>query len=196
MSDTFFNRIDSLDLGTPEKGKFLISEPFLPDPNFSRTVIFLTEHNNEGSVGFVLNRELDIPIEEAIDNFPRFDGPLYVGGPVDNTSLFYLHTLGDKIKGCHHIIDNLYWGGEFNDLKSLLISGKAGSKEVRFFTGYSGWDETQLDKEMRQRSWIVADATVEQVMSTEIDKLWQKVLSDLGTNFAMMAKFPVDPTLN
>ena len=103
-------------------------------------------------------------------NFPDFDGPLCVGGPVDNTSLFYLHTLGNQINGSHHIIDNLYWGGEFDDLKSLLVSGKAGRKDVRFFTGYSGWDEIQLDKEMRQRSWIAADANVEQVMSTEIDE--------------------------
>ena len=196
MDDTFFNKIDSLDIGTPQKGKFLISHPFLPDPNFSRTVIFLTEHNNEGSVGFVLNRKFDIPIEEAIDNFPDFDGPLCVGGPVDNTSLFYLHTLGNQINGSHHIIDNLYWGGEFDDLKSLLVSGQAGRKDVRFFTGYSGWDEIQLDKEMRQRSWIAADANVEQVMSTEIDELWEEVLCNLGANFAVMAKFPVDPTLN
>jgi len=159
MDDTFFNKIDKLDLGTPKMGKFLISEPFLPDPNFSRSVIFLTEHNDEGSVGFVLNRELDIPITEAIDDFPEFDGPLYVGGPVDNTSLFYLHTLGEKISGSHHIIDNLYWGGEFDDLKALLKSREATPAKVRFFTGYSGWEETQLDKEMRQRSWIVADAT-------------------------------------
>jgi putative transcriptional regulator len=196
MDDKFFNKIDNLDLGVPAIGKFLISEPFLPDPNFSRSVIFLTEHNKDGSVGFVLNKELDIPIAEAIDNFPDFDGSLYVGGPVDNTSLFYLHTLGKKISGSHHIIDNLYWGGEFDDLKNLLNSKQATSANVRFFTGYSGWDESQLDNEMRQRSWIVADASVKQVMSTDIEELWKNILSGLGSNFAMMAKFPVDPSLN
>ncbi len=196
MDDTFFKNIDKLDLGQPAVGKFLISEPFLVDPNFRRSVIFLTEFNNDGAVGFVLNRELDIPIIEAVHDFPHFDGPLYVGGPVDNSSLFYIHTLGNQIKGSHKIFDDLFWGGEFDDLKALIISGKASSDNIRFFTGYSGWSAGQLEEEMQQRSWIVADASVEQVMNPDVNKLWENVLTGLGANFAMMAKFPIDPSLN
>lgn len=196
MESNFFKYIDNIDLGKPEKGKFLISEPFLSDPNFSRTVVFLTEHNFDGSVGFVLNRELDIPINEAIDHFPYFDGPLYIGGPVENSSLFYLHTLGEAIPGSTEIFSGLFWGGEFDVVKSLLENGTLKSDSIKFFTGYSGWNENQLEKEMRQRSWIVADATTEQVMSAEIDQLWQNVLNEMGDKYAMMAKFPVDPSLN
>jgi putative transcriptional regulator len=83
----------------PAKGKLLVSEPFLIDPSFRRTVVLLTEHDKNGTVGFILNRELDVGPGEAIEGFPEFKGKLFLGGPVQQTNLFFIHTLGKKIEG-------------------------------------------------------------------------------------------------
>ena len=196
MSNDFFENINRIDLGTPEKGKLLLSEPFLMDPNFSRTVVLLTEHNEEGSVGFVLNRPLKMNINEVVPDFPVFDAQLYVGGPVENNNLFYIHTLADKLPDSIEIMDGLWWGGDFDILKTLIDTGQATTKEIRFFAGYSGWAPDQLTDEMKQRSWIVSDATVSQVMAPDVESLWKNVMSSLGKKYKIISNFPEDPTLN
>lgn len=196
MENNFFERIN-IDLGTPEAGKILLSEPLLPDPNFSRTVVLLTEHNDEdGSVGFVLNRKVELKITEVIDEFPDFNAPLFVGGPVENDKLYYLHTLGDRLEDSSEIIKGLYWGGDFEQLKFLIDTKQITKDEIRFFSGYSGWSPGQLEDEILEKSWIVANATVTQVMNADVESMWKAMMKSLGKKYDIMSNFPEDPSLN
>ena len=96
----------------PGRGKILISEPLLMDYYFKRSVVLLAEHNDEGSFGVIMNKPLAVKLNEVVKDFPEFDSEIYLGGPVQSDSLFFIHTLGDKIEGSQEIIEGIYWGGE------------------------------------------------------------------------------------
>lgn len=128
----------------PEKGKLLISEPFLPDTFFNRTLIYLTEHNEKGSVGFILNKSINIKVDDALEGFSGWNEKLTMGGPVAPDTLHYIHTLGELVPDSVWISDNIYWGGNVDALKELIISGRAETGQVRFFLGYSGWGDNCL----------------------------------------------------
>src|SRR5688572_927271 len=93
-----------------EKGTLLISEPFLFDPNFNRTVILLGEHNDDGSVGFVLNRSLNITSDEVVPDLLSYKFPLFYGGPVEQNTLHFIHKCGKLISGSQPITDGIFWG--------------------------------------------------------------------------------------
>lgn len=180
----------------PEKGRILISEPFLSDPYFKRTVILLCEHNQEGSFGFVLNRYLDMGITRIMKEFPDVETKVGVGGPVQNQNLFFLHTLGDQLEGSKEVLDGVFMGGNFDILKLMIESGQIDEKEVRFFVGYAGWSADQLDQELKEKSWIVAPARKTSIMSTTTDSLWGDSLKSLGRKYAHLANFPENPRYN
>lgn len=180
----------------PAKGRLLISEPFLEDPNFKRSVVLLCEHNEEGSFGFVLNRALDLKLNDFMEEMPDTDAVVGFGGPVQNDALFYIHTLGEHISNSLPIMDGLYMGGDVEELKDLLRSGKADSSSVRFFVGYSGWDGEQLEGEMEANSWIVAKSDVPAIMKADSEEAWGDILRSMGKQYSMLANFPEDPTLN
>ncbi len=179
-----------------QKGKILISEPFLNDPNFKRTIILLAEHNEEGSVGFILNKPTNLKIKDAIEDFPEFEAIVYYGGPVQINTLQFIHKAGDIIEGSVEIADGLYWGGSFDILKTLIENNQVTPEDFRFFIGYSGWGEEQLEDEMKIKSWIVADSKIENIFSDEPDKLWREILKSMGKKFAILASFPENPSVN
>ena len=179
----------------PGKGRLLISDPFLHEPVFKRSVILLTEHNEEGSVGFILNKPVNIKLNDAMARLPEFDSPLFYGGPVQRDSLYYIHTMGKNISDSIEIYDGLYWGGNFEALKILMETSDVKASELRFFIGYSGWGSKQLDKELKEKSWIVAPKA-ENIMETAPEKLWNMLLKNLGKDYAMLANFPEYPSLN
>ncbi|NOS86462.1 MAG: YqgE/AlgH family protein [Ignavibacteria bacterium] len=180
----------------PAKGKVLISEPFLNDPNFKRTIILLTEHCEEGSIGFVLNKPTDYLIHEVIEEFPEFDSVVYYGGPVQLNTLQFIYKGENIIDGSIEIMPGLYWGGSFDILKTLITSGTAAPEDFRFFLGYSGWTDGQIDDELEINSWIVADTSIENIFSVEPDKLWRETLKGMGKKFAILASFPENPSVN
>lgn len=180
----------------PGKGKLLISEPFLGDPYFKRTVILLCEHNEEGSFGFVLNRFIDMSITKIMKEFPDIETKVGVGGPVQNQNLFFLHTEGELLEGSTEIMDGVFMGGNFDILKIMIESGKIKSENVRFFIGYAGWASNQLDAELREKSWIVAPASKISIMETNNDLLWAESLKKLGKKYAHLANFPENPRYN
>jgi putative transcriptional regulator len=180
----------------PAKGQILLSEPFLNDPYFRRTVIFLCEHNEDGSFGFVLNNYIDVELDQIMENMPHFGGRISIGGPVRNSNLYYLHTLGPKIEDSIEIFEGIYMGGNFETLRSMLMRGQIGKDDVRFFVGYSGWSATQLDEEMKLNSWFIAPAEKELIMNTELNDLWKIIMKRMGRKGEMMANMPDDPSLN
>lgn len=180
----------------PEKGRLLISEPFLPDTFFNRTLVYLTEHNEKGSVGFIINKSINIKVNDALDGFPGWDEKLTMGGPVAPDTLHYLHTMGNLIPNSVWVADNIYWGGDIESIKDLISSGRAGSGDIRFFLGYSGWGEGQLEKELQENSWIIADVAPEVVMRYRKDDSWKTVLRSLNKKYRLWAEFPESPEMN
>ena len=181
----------------PKAGDILLSEPFLDDPYFGRKVVLLCEHNDEGSFGFVLNNFVDIDVDEVMDELPKLNTRISVGGPVKNGNLYYLHTRQD-IADSIPVVDGVHMGGDFEQIQSMLKEGGLKSHEIRFFIGYSGWSPAQLQEEIRSRSWFVADASQTDIMRTdeENEAFWKRLISDMGDGFTHIANAPNDPSLN
>lgn len=177
-------------------GRFLISEPFMQDKNFQRTVIFLVDHNEMGSLGFVLNRKLEMSVDQLIEDFPHFLAPVFMGGPVEQNTLHYIHRLGEEIEGSLEIQEGVYWGGDFEDLRTKVRLGLARVSDVLFFIGYSGWAPGQLEQELTQDSWIIAQETAQFVFQDDYTDLWRQILRNMGPNFQAISNYPIDPSLN
>lgn len=180
----------------PAQGKILIAEPFLADTYFRRSVVLLTEHNEKGSVGFVLNNPVAVKVNDVLANFPEIDSDVSIGGPVGTNTVHYLHTLGDLLPNSVNVIDNIYWGGDFEVLKQLIERGAASVSQVRFFIGYSGWEPEQLDKEISEDSWIVSEMKSSDIMKSVDKKTWDKALKSLGGKFRLWLNFPENPGMN
>ena len=180
----------------PEKGRLLISEPFLPDPNFERTVVLLCEHNDEGSFGFVLNKPSILKVNEVMEDITDLDNLVYVGGPVQQDTLHFIHR-NAQLENAVEIVDRISWGGAFENLMVLCETRQITAKDIRFFLGYSGWGPGQLEAELEQDSWIVCDYVTDQLLfDTGPDIMWRKALENMGGRFSMYSNYPVDPRLN
>jgi len=180
----------------PMKGRILISEPFLTDNYFKRSIVLLTDHSAEGSVGFVLNKPVNMKAHEIMSEFPDSDVIVSLGGPVQTNTLHYLHTMGELIPGSMKVLGNISWGGEFDVVKRLLEAGTLHNENVRFFLGYSGWQANQLDAELNDNAWIVSEIKPEEVMSPMNKHFWNQRLKQMGNKYRMWSNFPENPQMN
>jgi putative transcriptional regulator len=182
----------------PIKGRILLSEPFLSDPNFLRSVVLLTEHSHEGTVGFVLNQPLDLSINDVILEKDLPEIPLLKGGPVQLDTLHFVHGLGDKIPESKVIKTGLWWGGSFGHALDLIRLEPKLHKHFKFFLGYSGWAPDQLAGELERESWVVSEISNSQVLNPKLEseKLWKEAMHRLGGNYRILSNSPIDPQLN
>ena len=181
----------------PEKGSLLIADPFAGDDFFTRSVVLLCDHNIDGSFGFVLNNYLDIDLHTLLPDFPKLTTKIGIGGPLDRESVFYVHSLGDKIKKSVAISESLYFGGDFDDVISLLKKDRTTESNIRFFLGYSGWSSNQLNEEMQIHAWIVtSNYKKEEILNTNESELWKKQMVKQGKKFKLMTAFPLNPMNN
>ncbi len=188
-------RIRSNDI-SPSQGKILISEPFLCDEIFGRSVILLIEHSDDGSMGLVLNKKHPLLLNEVIKEFQYLeDIPLYRGGPVANDTLFFLHTI-PNIPGALQVDTNLYLNGDFNSIKKYILQGNDFIDKIRFFVGYSGWDEEQLKHEIEENTWIVGQENYNCLLNIETSEMWKEVLCMQGGKYNTWARFPQIPLMN
>lgn len=180
----------------PEIGKILIAEPFLGDPNFDRSVVLITEYGESGTVGYVLNRPLDLKVDSVIPDFPDFDAIIYNGGPVEQSNLYFLHNRKDLFPDAIQVSNELYWGGDFDRLRENVKLGLLQPDEIRFYLGYSGWGRGQLEAEITEKSWRVAPLDGVDIFTTHPEDLWKHVISNLGGDYQLWANAPSDPLLN
>jgi putative transcriptional regulator len=180
----------------PDKGKILISEPFLPDTFFSRSIVYLTDHSENGSIGFILNKQLDLKICDAVEGFEGWEDTLNMGGPVAPDTLHYLHSLGRHIPKSVQIEKNLFWGGDIDTIRGLIKAGRVKNNQIRFFLGYSGWSAGQLERELKENSWVIATVKPDIVMSSRGDDTWKRVVRSLKTKYRVWADFPESPDMN
>jgi putative transcriptional regulator len=177
-------------------GNILLAEPFMLDPNFKRSAVLLCEHNEEGSIGFIMNKPLDMRIDELIEDFPEFESEVLFGGPVQTDTIHYIHNTGNLLEDSRLVTDGVYWGGNFEKLKFLIASELITPKDIRFFVGYSGWSDGQLLDEMGYGSWIVANMHPNYLFKTQSQKLWRQALQNKGDTYSVIAQMPDAQTLN
>lgn len=180
----------------PAAGILLISDPFLKDPNFMRTVVFLCEHREQGSFGFVLNRKYENTIDEIIPELEGYKLPVFYGGPVQNDTLHFLHQYPDEIPGSQEVMKGVFWGGDFDMVISMIKNKTIQKDKIRFFIGYSGWGGGQLKDELTEKSWLTVKAVRKLVFHKKYQEIWKDSLKQLGGDYEMMINFPIDPQLN
>lgn len=177
-------------------GTLLIADPFLKDPNFMRTVVFLCDHQAEGAIGFVINRRYEKNIGELVTELEMCNFPVYYGGPVQRDTLHFLHQCPDLIEGGVEITNGIYWGGNFEQVAALIKKGELESSMIRFYLGYSGWGEEQLDSELSEKTWLTTQGNAKLVFHKNISLIWQDALRQLGGQYEQLINYPLDPQLN
>ncbi|MDO6738405.1 YqgE/AlgH family protein [Wenyingzhuangia sp. 2_MG-2023] len=180
----------------PSKGRLLIAEPsILGDLSFNRSIILLTEHDKESSIGFIINKPLKYSLQDLIPEI-NCDFKIYQGGPVDQDNLYFIHKIPDLLPNSIEVTKGLYWGGDFKELSHLLNQGIVKNEDIRFFLGYSGWGKGQLNTEWESESWLVAENKYQNIFNTQHKTLWKENLMELGGKYLIWANAPVDPSLN
>jgi len=178
-------------------GCLLVANPTLRDPNFSRTVVLLCEHGDEGSMGVIVNRPTEHTLSEAITGMPEDASQrLYWGGPVQPHLVLALHRDARDAPNTAPVAAGMALGTDHEALIHLLMTLPDPAHHVRVYSGYAGWAEGQLEAEMRQRSWIVSKADAGLVFDIEPDQVWERALASLGPRFAYLATMPSDPRVN
>jgi len=179
-----------------KKGRLLISEPSLNDSIFFKSVVLLTHHNNEESIGLILNQPTKINLNEILNDIPLNDFPVYIGGPVAKQSLHFIHTLGELIPESKKITNEIYFGGDFDTVIQLMHDKQITKNQIRFFVGYSGWDGEQLNNEIREDSWIVENVKNNLCMKYSAPDLWSDIIKTQKKKYAIWTNMPKDPNLN
>jgi putative transcriptional regulator len=180
----------------PAPGILLIADPFLKDPNFKRSVVFLCEHQSEGSFGFLLNKTYEYSLKDLVQNAEDLEIPVYFGGPVQTDTIHFLHQYPDLIQGGYEVTDGIFWGGDFEKALALIRSGQIKAGKIRFYIGYSGWAGGQLDDELKEKSWLSVKANQQLIFHKKTEEIWKEAIRQLGGNYLMMINFPTDPQLN
>ncbi len=181
---------------SPGPGTLLIAEPFLKDPNFMRTVVFLCDHQEEGSFGFVINKLFDHTLDELMNDLEELKLPVFYGGPMQMDTIHFLHQYPELIPGSYEVLDGIFWGGDFETAISLIRSGNINPEKIRFYIGYSGWGSGQLNDELKEKSWLTVEGTRKLVFHHKADEIWKDALKKLGGDYEALANYPIDPQLN
>jgi putative transcriptional regulator len=175
-------------------GKLLIAGPNLFDPNFRRAVVLIGHHDDDGAVGVILNRPLEVAVDEAVPPLARLvppGAPLFQGGPVDPQAAVVIAEFEDPSKAGLLAVGSVGFLPEESDPEEL-----GGILRARVFSGYSGWGAGQLEGELLEEAWLVAPAEPDDAFHDDPDGLWRMVLDRLGPRYAVMTTMPMDPGLN
>ncbi len=182
----------------PDKGRVLISEPFAVDEIFKRSVVLLTSHSDEGSMGFILNkiipqRDIAPKLLEKVGGKPVSIG---IGGPVEMDRLFFIYSAQKKLfTESEEIINGVYIGGDFDKLTELIVNNQIDIDNVRFFLGYSGWAPMQLDSEIKRNFWLVKNVKKDEIFSKD-KNLWANQIKQLEKEYKIWTMIPEDPSVN
>lgn len=187
-------------LNTPiEKGDILLSLPTssFTELEFSRSVILIADQHSEGTVGFIINKALDITLNQLMPNItPSLT--IYNGGPVENDKLFCIHSCPDLISNSHHIYNDLYWGGDFDQILTLLNQGILNKNNTKFFLGYTGWDYGQLNIELAKHFWLKSNSKIntKDFYGKHSKLFWKNNLKEFGSQYSIWQNAPENPNNN
>ena len=177
-------------------GVLLVAEPALLDPNFRRAVVLLCDHNAEGSFGLILNRPTELHLPEVLAEPVGLKHELFFGGPVQTDTLHYLHPYAEAIAEAVPVLDGVSWGGPFDAVVEGVREGAFEASAFRFFVGYAGWGEDQLQDEVDGDGWVVLPGSAADVFEHDPGTLWRDLLRTLGGEYALLSNYPDDPQMN
>jgi putative transcriptional regulator len=180
-------------------GRLLVASPQLGDPNFERTVVLMLDHGPDGALGVVLNRPTGLPVDEILDAWSdaadaAAPGVVFRGGPVSPDAVIGLaRTETDP--------DDPAWRRVLEDVGTVDLAVAPDAQPVdiagvRLYAGYAGWSPDQLEEELSEGAWIIVDALVTDVFTTEAETLWHDVLQRQGGKLALLAAYPPHPSVN
>jgi putative transcriptional regulator len=181
----------------PEKGVLLVAEPsIIGDVSFNRSVVLLAEYNEEGSVGFILNKPLKYKLKDFIPEI-SCNLPVYNGGPVEQDNLYFIHRIPELIPDSVEISNGIYWGGDFNAILGMLESDSLKKDQIRFFLGYSGWASEQLEQELEVNSWVVAPNNYKnEILEKSYSTFWKEKMIEFGGDYVIWSNAPENPSFN
>jgi len=190
-------KIEAMISAKLKKGQLLIADPYIiGDASFDRSVILLTDHNQEGSVGFIINKPLKYSINDLLPDI-KASFKVYNGGPVEQDNLYFIHNVPELIPNSVEISNGIYWGGNFESVKELINQRKINKNNIRFFLGYTGWEEDQLESEMEHNSWIVTTNSYEnKIIGKSTIHFWKEKIIELGGDYLIWSNAPENPYLN
>lgn len=179
------------------RGDVLISKPsILGDITFNRAVILVADFNPEGVVGFMVNKPLEDRLGDLLPSVIQ-DFKVFDGGPVERDKLYFIHNLPDIIPGGLKIRDDIFWGGQTEMVIDLIKKGKIDSSQIKFFLGYSGWSQRQLEREIKDDVWLVKpDINSQDIISCHRTDFWNKNLKSLGGEYLIWSNAPDNPSYN
>lgn len=178
-------------------GSLLYADPMLTDPYFGRSVILMTSHDEQGSVGFIVNRKLEVTLNDILPEPLPVDFDVYYGGPVSNDTLYFMHTIGNKVPDSVHLGKKIYWGGDFSYISDLIENKLIDVSQLKFFVGYAGWGSGQLDEELRAKSWVVGNESASFIFDeVECSEAWKSKMDTMGDKYSVWANFPQNPSMN
>jgi len=184
-------------LTKPTKGDLLVAEPsIIGDLSFNRSIVLLTDHTKEGSIGFILNKPLYFTISDLI---PEIEAPfkVYNGGPVEQDNLYFIHKVPELIPNSIEISLGIFWGGDFSEVSKLIVDNKINEKEIKFFLGYSGWELNQLEEELKSNSWVVTKNSYKKsIIEKDYEFFWKEKMLELGGNYSIWSNAPENPSYN
>jgi putative transcriptional regulator len=176
-------------------GQLLLASPSLRDPNFRRTVVLVGVHNGDGAMGVILNRPSETAVADAVPQLETMvdaEEPVYVGGPVQPSSVVLLAEFLDPTPAALLVLGRIGFPSGGTDVDGLAQS----TERRRVFAGYAGWSSGQLDEEVEQGDWIAHPAGPDDVFAQEPEHLWASVLERKGGSYALLARMPMDPSVN
>ena len=179
-----------------KRGNLIIAKPtIINDDIFNRSVILLSEHNKNDTVGFILNKKVDLKISNLIPNI-KVDFDLFFGGPVETNSVFFIYYNKKKVSESLKINEYFSWGGDINQVIKLINEKKISKDEIKFFLGYSGWSKKQLYNEIKSNSWIIKEEYNSSLICSNPKHMWRNILNSIGGDFFLWSNTPRDPKLN
>ena len=181
---------------SPQKGDFLLSEPFMSDQNFVRSVIYLCECTDEEVIGLIINKPLGIKLSEIVSVNMNSNSNVFFGGPVghDTLHVIFLDSVRTDLQLPEHTL-----GLNADELQENIDSDlpNAGNETSRFFLGYTGWSREQLSREIDENSWIIYRTKERmELFFLDNEQLWSTILTKMGGRYKLYAKYPIDPQLN
>lgn len=177
------------------KGKLLLASPTLSDPNFARTVVLVAEHNEDGAMGLVLNRPATTTVAESapeLEELVDAEEPIYIGGPVQPSAVIVLASFEQPDVAGLLVGDHV----GFLSAEEDFATSRDATRELRVFAGHAGWGPGQLDEELEREDWIVEPPADGELFSADAEELWSEVLTRKGGAFALVARMPLDPSVN
>jgi putative transcriptional regulator len=183
-----------------EAGTLLAAYPDMLDPNFMHSVVLICQHSDQGAYGVVTNRRTKFAVKELLPEHPTLGQssfPVFLGGPVDHTTLQFVHVVPEIVTGGVSIDGKLWLGGDLDALgKYLAEKPRAAQRRVRLFLGYSGWSAGQLDAELETGSWLPAPPSTQAIFGPPGEVTWRRVVRSIGREGDELGQQPPDVSWN